>query len=353
MKTGKSEQELAAEILRISEMSHDYIAPTRMLEYADDPEQGIMVRFGDHSFKPNRLFDSQVATHTKIPNEYVDRLREKEPALLLTNFNAWLRRDTGRRMIRTAGPTARAFLSESFRPLDNAALFEAVYPVLKKYELETVSAEVTDRNLYIKAVNKKVEGEVKVGDVVQAGVVIRNSETGCSALSIAPMLFRLICKNGAISQDMSLRQRHLGRRLGEGLDDVQILSPEAQEAANRATLLAFRDYTEKAVGDDLFQALLANAKQAAGIPIESPADKLEDVVEVLAQKVEIRKAERPSVLRYLIEGGDFTKWGLMNAVTRTATDVDSYDRSTELERAGAEILEMNARTWNAVSKAGV
>jgi hypothetical protein len=353
MKSGKSIIDLAAEIERVRTQNRDFIAPTRRIKYEEDYQGNTMVSFGDHTFRPNSLFDSQVATFTKIPNTYVDRLREENPHLLQVNFNAWLRQGSGKRMVRVVDQTARAFLSEAYRPLDNAALAEAVFPVLNDSNLRVVSAELTDRRLYIKAVNERIQGEVKVGDVVQAGVVISNSETGCGALSVSPMLFRLICLNGAISQDLAQRQRHLGRRLGEGLEDVQLLSVEAREADDTATWLALRDFTTKAVEEVMFTQQLNKAKEAAGVRIESPADTLEDVVEVLSQKVEIRKAERPSVLRYLIEGGDFTKWGLMNAVTRTATDVDSYDRSTELERAGAEILEMNARTWNTVSKAGI
>jgi hypothetical protein len=42
-------------------------------------------------------------------------------------------------------------------------------------------------------------------------------------------------------------------------------------------------------------------------------------------------------------GGDLTSWGLGNAVTRMAQDVPSYDRSTELESIGFEIMQHN---WN-------
>ncbi len=46
------------------------------------------------------------------------------------------------------------------------------------------------------------------------------------------------------------------------------------------------------------------------------------------------------MLRHLATGGDFTRFGLLNAVTRTAEDAESYDRAIELERVGGEILEM-------------
>ena len=40
------------------------------------------------------------------------------------------------------------------------------------------------------------------------------------------------------------------------------------------------------------------------------------------------------MLRHLIEGGDLSAYGLVNAVTHFAQDVDDYDRATEFEALG-------------------
>ena len=40
-----------------------------------------------------------------------------------------------------------------------------------------------------------------------------------------------------------------------------------------------------------------------------------------------------------------TLYGLANAVTRYAQDVSSYDRSTQLEAAGYELMTMPMRQW--------
>ena len=52
------------------------------------------------------------------------------------------------------------------------------------------SCEVTEAHLYLKVVNKKMKTEVTVGDVVQAGFVIINSEVGLGHLTVEPMIFR-------------------------------------------------------------------------------------------------------------------------------------------------------------------
>ena len=46
------------------------------------------------------------------------------------------------------------------------------------------------------------------------------------------------------------------------------------------------------------------------------------------------------MLRHLIEGGDLSLWGMANAFTRLSQDVESYDRATELEEVGGNIITL-------------
>lgn len=39
--------------------------------------------------------------------------------------------------------------------------------------------------------------EVRKGDIVQAGVMISNSEVGLGAVSIQPLVYRLVCTNNS------------------------------------------------------------------------------------------------------------------------------------------------------------
>ena len=50
------------------------------------------------------------------------------------------------------------------------------------------------------------------GDIVQAGVMISNSEVGLGAVSIQPLVYRLVCTNGMIVNDMGERRHHVGRQ---------------------------------------------------------------------------------------------------------------------------------------------
>ncbi len=58
--------------------------------------------------------------------------------------------------------------------------------------------------------------------------------------------------------------------------------------------------------------------------------------------------ESGSLLEHLCAGGDFSRWGVANAVTRLSQDVASYDRATELERAGGSLLSPANPVWASV-----
>ena len=54
------------------------------------------------------------------------------------------------------------------------------------------SYQITESRMYIKAVNPRLQAEVSPGDIVQAGVIISNSEVGLGSVSIQPLIL-LMC----------------------------------------------------------------------------------------------------------------------------------------------------------------
>ena len=64
-------------------------------------------------------------------------------------------------------------------------------------------------------------------------------------------------------------------------------------------------------------------------------------VELLADQFLLNQNERGDVLRQLFMGRDNSRYGLMNAVTASSQLSDSYERATELESIGGEILAMS------------
>ncbi|NJR32577.1 MAG: hypothetical protein HC778_06835 [Chamaesiphon sp. CSU_1_12] len=74
-------------------------------------------------------------------------------------------------------------------------------------------------------------------------------------------------------------------------------------------------------------------------------------VEVTAKAIGLNDDESKLVLNHLIRAGDLSQFGMLNAVTRTAEDTESYDRATEIERLGSSVLYLPATTWREVATA--
>jgi hypothetical protein len=75
------------------------------------------------------------------------------------------------------------------------------------------------------------------------------------------------------------------------------------------------------------------------------------VVDFTAKRFGLTETEGKSVLRHLIEGGDLSRYGVWNAVTRTAEDVESYDRASEIERMGGHIVTLANSEWKELAAA--
>jgi hypothetical protein len=237
----------------------------------------------------------------------------------------------------------RAFLSRRYRPLDNYELAEAVLPQLERPGVRVVSARITDTHFYLQATSDRVTAEVRRGDIVQAGVVIANSEVGASSLRISPMVYRLICTNGLISGS-ELRQHHVGRGIDPGEDGAsEFYRDETCRAVDRAFWLKVVDTVDAAMNEALFGQLVDKLRVAAGEPLDA---KPSEIVEVVTRRFGLTEAEQDSVLQQLALGADWTRYGVVNAVTRIAEDSATYDRAVELERIGGEVLDLPASAFS-------
>ena len=247
-------------------------------------------------------------------------------------------------MVRTLDGTARAFLSERYRRIDNYEIAEAVLPIISDIKDARVeSCEVTDERMYIKVVNPRLETEVVPGDVVQSGILITNSEVGMGSMAVQPLVYRLVCSNGMVVNDAATRRYHIGRG-NEAGEDYSLYSTATLAADDRALMLKVQDTVKAAVDQVRFEKVVEMMRAAKGAKITT--NDIPQMVELTSADYGMTKRESSGILDHLIRGGDFTLYGLANAVTRTAQDVESYDRSTEMESIGYSILGMSRSRWN-------
>lgn len=349
MKSGKTLSELAAEIERQRDQKRDYIADTRGLTMQND---GTLSIAGNGNALPvNAAAHRQIAERIQIPAKYYDRLLATAPELLANNVNHWLHASPERRMVRTLDGNVRAFLSDRYQRIDHADVAEVVLPVLAEIpDLRAVSTEITETRLYIKAVTSSVRHELKtrrVGDIVEAGVMITNSETGYGAVSVKPFAMFLACLNGAVRDKASMRAAHVGRR-AEGDEVAMLLTDQTKRLEDMAVLSKVRDVVKAAFDERRFREWMEQWQAAAE---QSISGDVIQAVTVLAERNDLQERERNSILKHLIDGADLSRFGLANAVTRTAEDAVSYDRATELETMGSQLIELSRSDWREIAEA--
>ena len=198
--------------------------------------------------------------------------------------------------------------------------------------------------MYLKVVNHRLEMAC-VGDRVQAGVVLSNSEVGLGAVSVQPLIYTLACTNGMIVNSLGERKTQVGRA-AKGLEGFEMISDETAEAEDKAFMLRLRDITMAAIDEVKFGMVVDTLAASADAKITG---RVQDVVELTGKEYGLNQGEQDGVLKYLIEGGDLSLYGLSNAVTRYSQDVESYDRATSLEGLGWQIATMGKNKWKEIN----
>jgi hypothetical protein len=381
MKTGRTLQQLAAELERQTASRRDYIAPQGKVEAVvvtettekvgevinghvetETSSEIKITGFNGDALALTNYAHGQLADHLEIPRKYYDRTRSLQPELLAENINTWLRADpANKRMIRTLDGRVRGILSPKFRPLDNFDLAGAVLPTLIEHEVEITSCELTETRMYIKGILPALSDVIPAGlalgeghnaldrGTVVAAVVISNSDIGNGTLRVEPSVFTTFCTNLAILKDAAMRKYHAGRANQTTGETWEVFADDTRKADDAAFWLKVRDVTKAAFDADQFRAAVARIRKAANTII--PSDDIAAVVEMTIEELKLPTSTNGGILKALAAGGDMTQWGLSSALTRVANTQADYETATLLERAGGEVLALQGGAWKRIAEA--
>lgn len=361
MKTGRTLQELATEVERQRNAKRDFVVQTDAIAFCAGDEAPFMTFGGANQgavLKINETAHNQIAEHTKIPTSYYNRMLQEDRDLLANNVDTWFKKYPAPRMVRTLDGNARAFLSDRYRPLDNAELLEAALPTIVDLGVEVVSCEVTEKRFYLKVVDKRITRDLPTGtelgqgharfDTLSPALVLSNSEVGYGSLACLTSVWTAGCTNLMVINEASKRKYHIGGKHELGEDVYKMLSDTSRKLTDAALWSSIRDVVKAAFDQARFDAIVEKLKQTTENKIEGDVVK---VVEVTAKRYGLNDGERNSILTHLIRGGDLTQYGLHGAITRTAEDLPDYDRASEFESLGGKIIELEKDDWRQLSLA--
>lgn len=370
MKTGMSLQSLLTTVVEQQKTKRDFVANTKeslqMVEASDMPNSVAIVLLKEGSSELERFSITenchrQIAGRLQIPLKYYFRLLEDHRDLVIHQVNALFQREPQTRLLRTLDGKARAFLSDRYKVLDNDQVLEQVLPPIVHGEIpsQLLSSNVTENNMFMKVLFTGDNLTQTIGtikntgqpDTVNPGVIIKNSETGMGSLTIEGFFYRSFCLNGCVfgkSEIFDFKRIHLGGKLvADG--DFEIFSDETKRKQNEVIIAEVTD-AMKALTNPENVRKMGDALRATK---EGPQVKSAfAAVDQLAKEVPIREAEKESIIANFLTDGDFTRWGMINAVTKVAnTDQVDYERACELEQIGSTLIDLQQSQWNRIANA--
>jgi hypothetical protein len=285
-------------------------------------------------------------------------MREQRVDLYDANVNGWLADENEGRsfLIRafTSGDpvgVARAMLSDSYRVIDNFDVLGSALEGVRESGLNVQidGCDLSERRMTVRLVAPEITAlcetlvenyrspftglSGKDNPVVEAGLVISNSETGGGAFSITPRLKLLVCSNGLTITKDAMRAVHLGGKLDEGVirwsDETQMKAMELVAAKTVDAVKTFldADYVVKTV-----RALEAKAGQKLEKPL--------DAIQVVAKKLSYTEEQLNGVLDHFIKGADTTAGGVLHAITSYAQVIADPDEANEMEESAFRALDL-------------
>lgn len=355
--TGMDINTFATKVRDLEERKRDIVVPMNsVVMYEPDT-----VTIAGEAHNLTETSNRQIATHASIPKDYYDLTKRENPGLHIENVNARLQHVNKPRLFRTLtmpqdttpdhAPLVRGFVSDSYRILDSGFIMDSTFRSLDKKNLlskaKLMSSHIDHERSFLKFAMEERTDAVRPGDWVTWGFMFRTGEVGNGSIQLAPYIDRLKCSNGMVVMEIvdgkiKMRWIHSGTKHDVG---PVFVSQKTEDIKHELILSEIEDAIEYALSEDLFKQTIAQLQDSAADRV--PNDRrLEKVIEVTSKKFALPDYDREAILEKFVRNNDFTRWGLANAVTERAGELDNYDRSHDLEDVGGRIITMKRSDWS-------
>jgi hypothetical protein len=299
-----------------------------------------------------------------VPKKFGEALLKSNPTRLVDLLNG-LHADAGHeaRLVRCLDGKVRAWLSDHYRMLDNYDIAFTALDVANRNKGQVIEASLSDTNMRLKFTSQAIWDRLDVAQNTPAGgyghlgnhqfigssanngpslgedlpggpgtvhplVTISNSETGHGGYRVRIGLLFGICMN-LVAIDEVICQIHLGGQL-----DAGIFSQDTIRADSEVIMKKAADAVRTAFDQDKFKKLVARARQAQTVQITQPTAAVNHLIE--SQNINAEHQE--ALLESFLKDYSQTAFGLAQAVSRRAQDLDDGDAAYELEAIAGKII---------------
>ena len=370
MKRNLSVKEIINELQQESLLKRDFVVPSTALEMVygqlrlklpalggnmpsilkslniTTPESTLYVT------TPNELCHEHLSEKLKISKNYYDRMKDGHEMLLGANINYWLDKERNNYLLRTFVSSdgghgiARAFLSNSYKPIDNWDVAITILDVIRKHPtIQLQAADITDRKMYMRFEDPTIVHNAPellqkyrggTNDGIVAGFIISNSEVGEGAFSVAPRAIVLACKNGLTRIEEKMRKVHLGGKMDQG----QI---QWSDRTNQKNLELIQAQAGDAINQWLSKQYLQNL---TGWLLDIQSKELEhpiDCTKNICNELGLTDNRTEQILKYFISDGDISPFGIAQAITAAVQDEDNADDQYDTESKVFQLVEKYKR----------
>jgi hypothetical protein len=362
MNTGIQFNQFVETIECQAQSRQDVVARLNNCEIQSNASGSVWNIKGLGEFDATPTFHRSVAETLRIPTSYYADMAQDFPALLDANVNAWLRAEpnSSTKLMRlydakesgTGHGIARAVRSTSFLPLDNDELLHHLRPVLDEAGVTVQSCDIGERRTHLKLTTPRLKGDVKVGDTVEAGITISNSEIGYGNFSVQPFLYRLVCTNGMttpVANDDAIKRIHRSSALECYRPFTHLVETNERKTAKEQIWRSISESVGQVLREATFRDLLERLKAANKVKVSAKTDT-EKLIERIAKRFDLTAEEQSAALFNFETDNDKTVWGIANAITKIANGTQSYERATFLESAGGQLIGLDEKDWQRLTE---
>lgn len=256
---------------------------------------------------------TQMCGRLKIPPCYLKRkMGERAWNVVDTVIRDDLERHGDRVLLRLKGTTVRAVLSRKYTRLNNVDIVQDIVELVGEKGL-VKSVHLDSDGIWVKALFEGLDFVGADGQTYHVGMMVGNSEVGNRSVSVEPFIYREVCTNDlVVSWDDAFKHRHIY------IDRAQL-----RMGLRKAIAAAVK------AGDEMVDQIELACQEEIEDPIK--------VIEKVAKKARYSQKFTDSVKESFQGEPMKSKWGVVNAFTHAAQNLDG-DRRVEVERLAGNLL---------------
>ena len=293
-------------------------------EYYMDSTNKIHILGTNLSYDLTDWAFSQACNSLGMPARYEKKLAGRMPAMVQQQFNYWKNELNKDVLLRTKDNNIRGFLSTGYAPYNNENLVEQLHSMGNSYG-DPIACCLNDHIFHLRFVDSSEEYDAgqtvhQVGDILQKGVDVLNSEVGACSVVVTPMVYRLVCTNGlrTWSRDEDFTGETKFRHYKKSEADFQALVEKSmEEALKKNGKMAERFITAKNFALD--------------------ADPNKIIEDLLKKDKATQKTIQRAKEEFLLEP-EMNMYGIINSITAAAKGFEKIEDRVHLESYAGKVL---------------